>query len=231
MEASDVFVYIADVKALEDRDFYRHAYETASGERREKADRYQSDQSRRLCLGAEVLLKRALADAGHAAEELSYGYGEHEKPYLSGMPGFHFNLSHSGDYVMLAAAECEVGCDIEKIKEGKLPLAKRFFCREEYELIAAAEAEERDLLFTRYWTLKESYIKMTGMGLACPLDSFQILLKDGQEPVCLTAEGERACRFAESGAIPGFRCAVCAEGSIRSFIWELTDLRKIEKNS
>lgn len=65
--------------------------------------------------------------------ELSYVYGAHGKPgwdrgalengayreYCRNKKYWHFNLSHSGEYVMLAIADTEVGADIQKAREVK----------------------------------------------------------------------------------------------------------------
>lgn len=116
VQAAGLRVYFADVTALEDEALYGRALQCASEERREKALRFRFPEDRRRCLAAELLLKKALADRGYFPEELHYVFSEDGKPALKGFPDFHFNLSHSGKYVMAAAAETEVGCDIEEIR-------------------------------------------------------------------------------------------------------------------
>ena len=41
------------------------------------------------------------------------GVGEHGKPFLSYRPGVHYNISHSGAYVVCVLADQEVGIDIQ----------------------------------------------------------------------------------------------------------------------
>ena len=57
-------------------------------------------------------------------------------------------------------------------------MAKRFFRWEEAERIAKAPEVIKDDLFFRYWTGKESYLKLTGKGLAGGLDSFFVDLDE-----------------------------------------------------
>ena len=53
-----------------------------------------------------------------------------------------------------------------------LSLADRYFSTEEArQLRATPQSEQRDFFF-QLWTLKESYIKARGMGLAIPLEQF-----------------------------------------------------------
>ena len=210
-------VYIARVAVLEDERLYALALAAASPERREKALRFRFPKDRRLSLGAELLLRKALRELGIEQRELSYTYGENGKPFLSGLPGLHFNLSHSGDRVICAVAGSEAGCDIEQMRDVDLKIARRYFFHDEYERIAAATTEaERCDLFFRYWTLKESFLKVTGRGLSLPLDAFQIVLPPrGAEGEIAVVQGvdRRPYRFQEFHDIDGsggsYRCAVC----------------------
>ena len=48
-----------------------------------------------------------------------------------------------------------------------------FFNSPEAEYIAASQDKNR--AFFKLWTLKESYMKMTGRGMSIPLDSFEVV--------------------------------------------------------
>lgn len=105
--------------------------------------------------------------------QLEFDYNEHEKPSLKNYPKAHFNISHSGDYVVVAFSDCPVGIDIEKNKGNRLKVAKRFFTREELDdLFALAEEKEQIEYFYQLWTLKESYMKTIGKGISMSLSSF-----------------------------------------------------------
>ena len=93
----------------------------------------------------------------------------------------YFNLSHSGCKVMCVLGPIPVGCDIEYIKKANAGIAKRFFSAKDNELLDEAseygEQKYREC-FYRLWTLKESYIKCTGQGLKCSMDSFSFVYED-----------------------------------------------------
>ena len=226
VQAPGLWVYFADVTALEDEALYARALQCASEERREKALRFRFPEDRRRCLAAELLLKKALADRGCFPEELHYVYGENGKPALEGLPDFHFNLSHSGKYVMAAAAETEVGCDIEEIRrlgkknaeqEGRsryIEIAERVFHPEEIAALAAASEEDRPALFFRFWTLRESFVKARGMGLSRP----------GSEYLPPEIPGYS---FSEYGGLPGYAAAVCAAEEEICPAWETVDLKAL----
>ena len=42
---------------------------------------------------------------------------EKGKPYLKGREDLHFNISHSGNFVLCALGECPLGVDIERHKD------------------------------------------------------------------------------------------------------------------
>lgn len=98
-----------------------------------------------------------------------------------------FNLSHSGHYVLCSIADTETartGCDLEKTGIPRLKVARRFFCRSEWDYIQKKVSEdERKEAFYRYWVLKESFMKATRLGMKLPLDAFAIRLSEGEDPV------------------------------------------------
>lgn len=81
---------------------------------------------------------------------------------------FHFNISHSGDFVVLAFdTEAEIGVDIEDQKRSSNPLslAKRFFSEKELQYLEKMEQNRLQSEFIRIWCRKEAYGKMMGVGL------------------------------------------------------------------
>ena len=127
-------------------------------------------------------------ETGIPVSELRYVYNEWGKPELEQVKKeldkepVHFNLSHSGDYVVLAVSDHMVGVDVEHKCRNSLSLAKRCFCEEEYRDIMQENTEAaRNLRFLEYWTMKEAYIKCVGEGLRIPLNSF--LIKRGMNGI------------------------------------------------
>ena len=110
---------------------------------------------------------------------------EDGKPFLAGLPGFHFNLSHSGDYIACAFSEEEVGLDLQEHSRphtSVVRIARRFFTAAEYEAILALPSGEsvtspdnspcRLALFYRLWSIKEAYLKYLGCGLRGGMDGY-----------------------------------------------------------
>lgn len=225
MTIKNPVLYAASVAPLADAARYAAAYAAVSPARQEKTDRFRFERDRRLSLGAELLLRHALRAEGLGKVPMAFTYGAQGKPRLKD-GGVFFNLSHSGEYVICALAPCEVGCDVEQITAVDLNIARRFFFRSEYRDIAAQATEEtRNELFFRYWTLKESFMKVTGLGMKLPLDAFEIV-RAGEITVHQSVD-TRQYSFAEFDNLAGYKCALCAAGNCRGAVLHKVDFAEI----
>jgi 4'-phosphopantetheinyl transferase len=105
----------------------------------------------------------------------------HQPP---GAPDLRFNLSHTHGLVACAVTVGrEVGVDVEHTGRRVLhDVPERFFSpREVADLRACSDSEQHSVFFD-YWTLKESYIKARGLGLALPLRHFSFVLDGTDSP-------------------------------------------------
>lgn len=89
--------------------------------------------------------------------------GPHGKPYLRDCPNVQFNISHSGQYVACAVADCPVGIDVQVIGAYRPNVAVRVCSEEELAGIGASDDPASE--FTKLWTQKEAYLKMLGRGI------------------------------------------------------------------
>ena len=198
---------LASVEALRDPELFARGLASVSEQRREKIARLRAEGARRLSLGAALLLDRLLLDADLPPAG-AFAFGEQGKPYLPDRPGVHFSLSHSGNWVLCALSEAELGCDVEGPRRCDLALARRFFHPDETDRLFSLPQREQDAAFVRLWTLKESYVKAVGLGLSLPLDAFRILPEG--EGFALTAPGDARPWTLRSFAAEDCFCAVCA---------------------
>ena len=153
----------------------KKAYNLVSKNRQEKIDFYRFDKDKKLSCGAYLLLKKLLAEKN--ITNPIFKTEKYGKAYISNHENIHFNLSHSGKIVLCAISDMEVGADVEYIdREIDLNIAKHYFYNREYENIM--NAKNRPEEFFKYWVLKESYMKYTGLGMNLNLDSFEIIIED-----------------------------------------------------
>ena len=139
--------------------------------------------------------------------------GAHGKPYLKEYPLIHFNISHCMGLAVLAIGDCTVGIDAECVRPYREPLLKRVLSDAELRQMKEAGESEREELFFRFWTLKESYVKAVGCGITVPLQdiSFQIG-KNGEIACEKTGWSFRQWKLAEKYIVSA---CVAGEGEIR----------------
>ena len=116
-------------------------------------------ESRLLSIGSEVLLAYALS----LPLPCEYQTDQNDKPYISGQK--HFNISHSGDFVVCAVCDDEVGVDVEKIERMSPRLMHRFLSDVEICALNALNEDDIPCYLCEKWVRKESYLKLTGSGL------------------------------------------------------------------
>ena len=141
---------------------------------------------RKRSFGAGVIIQKILENHGLSEKHLKYS--ENGKPFADDL---FFNVSHAGDYVVGVLSDCEVGCDIEKAVNAPLEIAEHYFNFRELEYIKSRR--DKNKAFFTLWTLKESYMKMTGRGMSLLLDSFEIL--PSEAGFTLGKSPEKRCYF------------------------------------
>lgn len=199
-------IYRFCVDELSETECFQEYYMQMSDRRRSKIDRQQTDGGKKLTLGAGILMDAGLMRYGLRERSVRIQERENGKPYLVDYPQIHFNLSHSKNMTIAVFADTETGCDIEYIGPLKLHIAKRYFCPAEYEYIMRQPEEKQRETFYRLWTLKESFMKATGLGMKLPLNQFEFFL--GEEVrIRQSVDDARYC-FTEF-APDGYRMAVC----------------------
>jgi len=142
-------------------------------------------------------------------QEISLVFGEKGKPHIGNLSDVHFNISHSGNYVVCAVAPNEIGIDVERIRRVNLRIAERFFSHSEISDLMALGEEARMHYFITLWTIKESYLKAIGRGLTQHLNSFTII-RTG-DSYLLTGNREAEGYGIETHQLsPDYMMAVCA---------------------
>ena len=131
-----------------------------SSYKRERVKKQRIKQNVDNMLIGEILTRVAIKKAfGIDIAKQEFCYNEYGKPYLLNYPDVHFNISHSGEYVVCAVSDMPVGIDIQKISEYNPAVAKRICTEQELEQIE--NSFDKSSEFIKLWTLK-----MYGTGIA-----------------------------------------------------------------
>jgi 4'-phosphopantetheinyl transferase len=168
---------------------------------------------------ARMLLGHLL---GVIPRELCFKYNTFGKPLLSQWQNqrrIAFNISHSGELVLVAlAADREVGVDVEQIDEKTEidAIAERFFSDREQAELARLPADRRRHAAFCCWSRKEAFVKARGDGLSLKLDQFDVSLRacDPEVQLATRPDPAEAGRWAirHLDIDPAYAAAVAAEG-------------------
>ena len=215
--------YIKVSPSLEEDAFFSHLEKTEEG-RRKKILGMTDKKSRMHSLMAGSLLHDALCERlGIPKDEsgpFSVAYRQGGKPYLTKYPDIHYSLSHSGEYVCCALGDSPLGVDIQKVTDCPKGVAPRFFTKEDNRRLDACSGDEGKELFFRMWSIKESYVKLTGKGLSGGLSGFEIDWKGDR----VLEAGKCAAYFREQKKVAGYAFCVCAGEPILHTIWKETGI-------
>lgn len=185
LTADDVHVWHVDPALVSDPALIRRYDALMSPDERARHARFVFPRDQHIYLVARALVRTTLSQyADVEPEAWIFQAGPYGRPEISGAPGvppLRFSLSHTAGLVALAvASQADVGIDVEGInaRASGLDIASRYFAPSEAADLQALEAEKQGHAFLEYWTLKEAYIKATGLGLSMPLKSFAFQLTD-----------------------------------------------------
>lgn len=148
---------------------FRYLMQFVSEEKKERILRQRVKQNADNMLVGAVLTKYMLLKYFGIPFSLQHiSYGLHGKPYLRDYPNAQFNISHSGQFVACAVSDRPIGVDIQEIVPYRRDVAKRVF--DQKVLLQIESSPDPSAEFTKFWTQKEAYLKMLGIGLSGSLD-------------------------------------------------------------
>ncbi|XP_018418690.1 PREDICTED: L-aminoadipate-semialdehyde dehydrogenase-phosphopantetheinyl transferase [Nanorana parkeri] len=142
----------------------------------------------KAAMAGRLLMRKLIAEKLHIPwDRIHLERTVKGKPFLASgvpheLPNFNFNVSHQGDYAVLAAEpELQVGVDIMKTDfpgsgstEEFFRLMHRQFTEREWHSIKSMAGDWAQLdMFYRHWALKESFIKAIGVGLGFSLQRIE----------------------------------------------------------
>lgn len=130
---------------------------------------------------------------------------EKGKPLYT-VEGHFFNVSHCSHGIAVALSNVPVGVDIEGSRRVKTLTVKKCMDDEEKAYIGPLEGEwlkeEQIGRFFHLWTLKESYVKMTGQGIRMPLNQICFSVKDGR---ILDGTGDKGILYGKNRVLKPWR--------------------------
>ncbi len=160
-----------------------------TGEEQQRARRFlHAADEARFVIGRALARTMLSACAPVGVRQWTFTIDAHGRPVLATRPpgalDLRFNLTHTDGLIACAVTiGREVGIDAECITRSLThDVAERFFSSREVADLHALPVADQPVVFFDYWTLKESYIKARGLGLALPLGQFAFIRTPGRAP-------------------------------------------------
>ena len=151
--------------------------------------RYRVDMMSSL-VGRLLLRGFAASVLGLRNTETQFTRTDRGRPVLvQNRQGWDYNLSHAGDWVVLAASQgSRVGVDVMRTLDTRVERLDKFFglmnkqfTDQEWLSIhggSGDKSEQKLERFFRHWTLKESYVKTVGTGLNIDLRTLNFSVEE-----------------------------------------------------
>ncbi len=124
-----------------------------------------------------LLLEKAFRHTGLVFSEKDIIKTKSGKPYIKNNP-VYFSISHCDGLAVCVLSEDEIGVDCESVRRASGAVMKR--CYGDSEANHILTSADSDKTFSRLWTLKESYVKMTGDGIASDLKTKCFDIENGR---------------------------------------------------
>ena len=131
-------------------------------ERKNRLVRYNKESDRKNCAIGYLLLTSGL-NRIFKIQSPRLSYSDKGKPFLTDYPDIHFNISHCPKGCICGISSSTIGVDIQDIRPFSPEVANRCCSENELELLKKSKKPADE--FTKIWTMKESYLKMTGEGI------------------------------------------------------------------
>lgn len=206
-------IYAANTKALKtmQEEIWSEWIRLLDCTRRERIVELRQKKDRIQSIGAGLLLRYSFLKEGHTIEQwenIKIQRSASGKPSFVQYPEFCYSLSHSGDWAICGVHSKELGADIQEMRPWNINVAKRFFATDEYERIMQKNDDEKQKMFYKMWTAKESYGKLTGDGIGKGIS--QYLTKSDFTEITDT-KCQRTARIKIYEMIPNYMLCICTK--------------------
>src|SRR5579872_2711510 len=180
LENTEVRLWFVFCREIQDEALLARYRTLLSEVERQQERRFYFPQDRHRYLLTRALVRTVLSRyLPVLPQDWQFAADEHGRPHIvNSVPGvddLSFNISHTREIVMLGVTKrSALGVDVEgaNADTATVALADRYFSVAEAASLRALPQAAQSERFFDYWTLKESYIKARGLGLALPLQGF-----------------------------------------------------------
>ncbi len=165
-QGSDFSADIWRIRVVNDEDHINHLRSFLAIDELEKNARYYREKDRQRHITSRAFLRNILSGyLDQPPKDIQFAIGTNKKPVLQNHSPLHFNISHTGEWILIAIGKNEIGIDVEKIDldvshEDIFPISFN-----DQEIAAIKSSPVPGESFYLYWTRKEALTKATAKGI------------------------------------------------------------------
>jgi 4'-phosphopantetheinyl transferase len=186
LSKDDIHVWIAHPKNITEPLLLSQYENLLTQEEQDRRQRYKFEHLRHDALITRALVRTVLSNyENRKPEDWRFENRAYGKPEItsSSIP-LRFNISHTKNLIICAVCLThEIGADVECTEKENdvISIAEQNFSSEELnDIISQKGDKQKRNRFFDYWTLKESHIKASGMGMSTPLNQFSFQIGENE---------------------------------------------------
>ena len=188
LHSDEIHLYFASPEEISDPGLLSLYKSLLSEQELAQMPRFYFERHRHQYLVTRALIRSCLSHY-HELEphEWCFDKNAYGKPGLApphDASPIRFNISHTDGLILCGIVrDIDIGVDVEdenRTTRSDIDGLSGYFSPREVEELCLLPEEKQKQRFFDYWTLKESYIKARGMGLALPLSQFSFIFENDQ---------------------------------------------------
>ncbi len=195
---------------LDEADAWSHLLSEAEAQR---AGEIKHEAVRDRFILSRSLRREMLSEClGGPPSVLNFIEDKEGKPRLVDSGPWDFNVSHAGDYIVVAVDKMPVGVDLEIIREVRemAAIVQRYFHPDEAAAWAKLEEPLREEAFFVLWSAREAAMKCVGFGLARGVEITRVETTIMRDREAGARVGARAVALQRLEAPPGYVMVLAA---------------------
>lgn len=204
-------VYVTKIKEVSE-EILEDLTRFISKEKKSKLQKLKHREDKLRSLIGEILARYIIAENISVKNgDMIFETNIYGKPFLRDYSDFHFNISHSGDYVLCAIDSKPIGIDIEKVVPIEYEtIASNFFTVKEINYIKREDFKNQINKFYEIWTIKESYVKAYGQGLNMCFKDFSVDYNNQEQATVIREEQYDECNIKSLNLEASYKVAICS---------------------
>jgi len=175
-----MYIYSYKVNFEEyDNNLLKYLTKLLTKSKKKEVERFAFVEDKIRAIFSEILLNYVVKKHyGLSLQKITIKKNRQGKKFFLNFPYIKFNISHSGNWIVLAIGVQEVGVDIQKKEKTCINSIINYLKEESF--YTGLKEDQKKEMFYENWVIRESFLKAIGTGFSIPstLDEININRND-----------------------------------------------------